>query len=361
MLRKPVARIDLTALQHNLRQVRQLAPESKVLAVLKANAYGHGMLKVAEQLQQADAFGVARLDEALALRAGGVVKPIVLLEGFFDADELPQIVASNLQVVVHQHEQVDAIVAAELDAPIRVWLKMDTGMHRLGLMPEHYQTAYQRLSQSPNCLPAFRLMSHFACADDQHSPDTAAQLQCFEHFSQGLIGEVSLANSAGVLAWPNSHRQWVRPGIMLYGVSPMLQQQAMPIELKPVMTLCSRVIAVRSIAAGETVGYGSAWQTPQATRLAVVAIGYGDGYPRNVPNGTPVLVHGKRYPIVGRVSMDMLTIDIGTAAVQSGDEVVLWGQGLPVEEIAAKVGTIPYELLCNITPRVDFHYNSSAL
>ncbi|MCH8536252.1 MAG: alanine racemase [Alkalimonas sp.] len=356
-LRKPVARIDLTALQHNLHQVRQLAPESKVLAVLKANAYGHGMLQVAEQLQQVDAFGVARLDEALALRAGGVVKPIVLLEGFFDADELPQIVASNLQVVVHQQEQVDAIVAAKLDAPIRVWLKMDTGMHRLGLAPEQFQMAYQSLSASANCLPGIRLMSHFASADDQQSPDTQAQLQCFYQHSQGLTGEISLANSAGVLAWLESHQQWVRPGIMLYGVSPLLQPQEMTIELKPVMTLCSRVIAIRAIAAGETVGYGSTWQASVATRLAVVAIGYGDGYPRNVANGTPVLVHGKRYPIVGRVSMDMLTIDIGRDQVASGDEVVLWGKGLPVEEIAVKAGTIPYELLCNITPRVDFNYD----
>lgn len=354
-LRKPVARINLTALQHNLQQVRRLAPQSKVLAVLKANAYGHGMLQVAEQLPQADAFGVARLDEALALRAGGIVKPIVLLEGFFDADELPQIVASNLQVVVHQQEQVDAIAAAKLDAPIKVWLKMDTGMHRLGLAPECYQAAYQALSTSPNCLSGIRLMSHFASADDQQSLDTKTQLQCFEHHSQGLVGEVSLANSAGVLAWPESHGQWVRPGIMLYGVSPMLQQKA-AVDLQPVMTLCSRIIAVRAIAAGETVGYGSAWQTPQATRLAVVAIGYGDGYPRNVANGTPVLVHGKRYPIVGRVSMDMLTIDIGHAKVASGDEVVLWGKGLPVEEIACQAGTIAYELLCNITPRVDFQY-----
>lgn len=356
MLRKPVARIDFFALQHNLRQVRQLAPHSKVLAVLKANAYGHGMVQVAGQLQQADAFGVARLDEALALRAGGIVKPIVLLEGFFDADDLPQIVASNLQVVVHQQEQVDAISTARLDAPIKVWLKMDTGMHRLGLSPEHYHTAYRQLSASANCLPGIRLMSHFACADDQQSPDTLKQLRCFEHFSQGLPGEVSLANSAGVLAWPQSHQQWIRPGVMLYGVSPLLQSQPSDITLKPVMTLCSRVIAVRAIAAGETVGYGSAWQTAVATRLAVVAIGYGDGYPRNVANGTPVLVHGKRYPIVGRVSMDMLTIDIGNDSVQSGDDVVLWGPDLPVEEIAAGAGTIAYELLCNITPRVDFVY-----
>lgn len=359
MLRKPVARIDLTALQHNLAQVRQLAPKSKVLAVLKANAYGHGMLQVAAELQQADAFGVARLDEALALRAGGVVKPIVLLEGFFEADELPQIVASNLQVVVHQQEQVDAISAAELDAPIKVWLKMDTGMHRLGLSPEDYRAAYQRLADSPNCQPSIRLMSHFACADDQSSPDTLAQIQCFEHFSHGLAGEVSLANSAGVLAWPQSHQQWVRPGVMVYGVSPLLQPQQQHINLKPVMTLCSRVIAVRAIAVGETVGYGSAWQAPAATRLAVVAIGYGDGYPRNVANGTPVLVNGKRYPIVGRVSMDMLTIDIGADAVKSGDEVVLWGPDLPVEVIATGAGTIPYELLCNITPRVDFIYTRS--
>ncbi|MEE2023294.1 alanine racemase [Alkalimonas mucilaginosa] len=356
MLRKPVARIDVSALKHNLARVREVASGCKVLAVLKANAYGHGMLNVAEQLQQADAFGVARLDEALALRAGGIVKPIVLLEGFFDADELPQIVASNLQVVVHQQEQIDAILAAELDAPIRVWLKMDTGMHRLGLPPEHYQAAHQLLSQSPNCSPGIRLMSHFACADDLACPDTTEQLQRFHHWTQGLSGEVSLANSAAVLGWPHSHGDWVRPGLMLYGVSPLLGKQGAEHDLQPVMTLCSRVIAVRDVAAGETVGYGSAWQAQQATRLAVVAIGYGDGYPRNVPNGTPVLMQGRRFPVVGRVSMDMLTVDIGDVMIRPGEQVVLWGQGLPVEEIAALVGTIPYELLCNITPRVDFSY-----
>lgn len=359
MLRKPVARINVDALKHNLTRVRQEAAGSKVLAVLKANAYGHGMLQVAEQLQHADAFGVARLDEALALRAGGIVKPIVLLEGFFDADELPQIVASNLQVVVHQQEQVDAIVAAELDAPIRIWLKMDTGMHRLGLPPEQYQAAWQALLQSPNALPGIRLMSHFACADDLQCPDTLEQMQRFAQWSHGLGGEVSLANSAGLLGWPQSHGDWVRPGLMLYGVSPLLGKAGADHGLQPVMTLCSRVIAVRDVAAGETVGYGSAWQAQQSTRLAVVAIGYGDGYPRMVPNGTPVLLHGQRFPIVGRVSMDMLTIDIGQQAVKPGDEVVLWGQGLPVEEIAALVGTIPYELLCNITPRVDFVYQGS--
>ncbi|MDX3773137.1 alanine racemase [Chromatiaceae bacterium AAb-1] len=356
MFRRPQARIDLAALQHNFEQVQKIAPHSKIMAVLKANAYGHGMLQVAGQLKSANAFGVARIDEALSLRAGGVVKPIVLLEGFFHADELPQIVASNLQIVVHQMEQVQALLNAQLDSPVRVWLKIDSGMHRLGLNETEFPQAWQLLSQSPNVVQPMRLMSHFACADERNSGITEQQLTCFNQLTANIDAEVALANSAAILAWPKTRTEWVRPGLMLYGVSPVAGQRAAQYGLKPVMTLSSSVIAVRSVRQGDKVGYGASWCAPADTRLAVVAIGYGDGYPRAAGNIASVLINQQRYPVVGRVSMDMLTVDIGVADINVGDQVILWGGDLPVEEIAEQINTIPYELLCNITSRVQFSY-----
>lgn len=354
--RRPQASIDLAALAHNYSRVKQLAPHSKVLAVLKANAYGHGMLAVAQALKQADALGVARLDEALALRAGGIARPIVLLEGFFHPDELAQIVASNLQLVIHHREQAEALLAAQLDAPVRVWLKIDTGMHRLGIYPHEVAELYQRLSQSPNVQGPLRLMSHFASSDELDKPSTANQLALFNELTQGLAGEHSLANSAAVLNWPQSHGDWVRPGLMLYGVSPMADAVGKDHGLQPVMTLSSSVIAVREVKAGDAVGYGGSWIAAHNTRLAVVAIGYGDGYPRAAGNNAEVLINGKRFPVVGRVSMDMITVDIGTEPVLVGDKVILWGADLPVERLARCIDTIPYELLCNITSRVQFTY-----
>ncbi len=358
MSRRPLAQINTSALLHNVQIIRELAPNCKILAVLKANAYGHGLLAVAAQLKDAHAFGVARIDEALMLRAGGIVKPIVLLEGFFHADELSQIVASNLQVVVHHVAQVEALLKAELESPIHVWLKVDSGMHRLGLAPEDFAEIYKKLSESPNVLQPMRLMTHFACADEPDHPATLQQLALFKQTIGDARGEISIANSAGVVGWPQSHGDWIRPGLALYGVSPMTAGRATQHRLRPMMTFSSSVIAVRPVKKGEAVGYGATWIAPRDTRLAIVAIGYGDGYPRNAPCGTPVLINGTRYPIVGRVSMDMTTVDIGDADIEHGAQVVLWGEQLPVEEIAELVQTIPYELLCNITSRVQFRYIS---
>lgn len=358
--RRPQATIDLAALEHNFARVRQLAPDSKVLAVLKANAYGHGMLQVAQALKQADALGVARIDEALALRAGGISKPIVLLEGFFHPDELPQVVASNLQLVIHHREQAEALLAAALDAPVRVWLKVDTGMHRLGIYPNEFNELYQRLNDSSNVQGPLRLMSHFASSDELDKPATINQLALFQQITLQVAGEHSLANSGAVLNWPQSHGDWVRPGLMLYGVSPMADAVGKEHGLKPVMTLSSSVIAVREVKAGDAVGYGGSWIAAHNTRLAVVAMGYGDGYPRAAGNNADVLIKGKRLPIVGRVSMDMITVDIGAEPVVVGDKVVFWGSDLPVELLAQRVDTIPYELLCNITSRVQFNYSMAA-
>ncbi|MFT4929226.1 MAG: alanine racemase [Phenylobacterium sp.] len=375
-MKSATADINLSALVANFHRVREIAPDSKILAVLKANAYGHGLVNIAEQLKEADAFGVARIEEALALRTGGVVKPIVLLEGFFDKADLPVLVANNIQTIVHMVEQIDDVLNAQPEAPLVVWLKVDTGMHRLGIVPESFARQYQRLCQSPNVVQPPRLMTHFACADEIENRKTAEQISFFQQLIDGLPDcvngdvkgglsaqqspETTMANSAGIVAWPDSRSDWIRPGLMLYGVSPMLEGTAQTLGLTPVMTLKSSLMAIRRVRRGESVGYSAAWEAPEDTVIGVIAIGYGDGYPRHAPTGTPVLLNGRIVPLVGRVSMDMITVDLGTDSVRDslGDEVILWGDGLPVEQIAELCGTIAYELLCNITQRVKYCYST---
>ncbi|WP_220460964.1 MULTISPECIES: alanine racemase [unclassified Colwellia] len=344
--------IDLDALSDNYQLIQSLSPKAKILAVLKANSYGHGLELIAKALPNADAFGVARIDEALALRAAGIVKPIVLLEGFFAKEDIDILAASNLQTIVHNEQQLAAILDAKLDAPLKVWLKIDTGMHRLGINPEQLAHFYQALSQSKNVQQPIVLMSHLGCADDKNNLATAKQISLFDQLSADLPLEKSLANSAGVLLWPESHYQWIRPGLLLYGVSPLAADSYID-GIAPVMTLQSSLISVREIAAGSAVGYGGAWVSESNTIIGVVAIGYGDGYPRHAPNGTPVLINGRRVPLIGRVTMDMITVDLGAQSQDSvGDIATLWGKGLAVEEVAEFATTIPYELLCNITRRV---------
>lgn len=357
-MRLATAEINLNALEQNLMRIKQIAPSSKVMAVLKANAYGHGLVTIAQHLQGVDAFAVARIDEALALRAGGLTKPIVLLEGFFEASDLPILLANNFETIIHDENQLNALEQADLDAPIATWLKVDTGMHRLGIEPEQLNTFYARLKATPNAKSGVRLMTHFPCADDTQNDKTLSQIQAFSALVGDKTEQICLANSAGVIAWPDSHGDWIRPGLMLYGVSPMLDKVGSQHGLSAVMSLKTRVIATRTIPAGERVGYGGRWQSQKATQLAVVAMGYGDGYPRHAKEGTPVVIKGKRYGIVGSVSMDMITVDIGehNQDVSVGDEVEMWGAQLPVEEIAACADTIPYELLCNVTPRVSYQY-----
>lgn len=351
-LRTATAVIDLEALSSNYSLIQSISANSKVLAVLKANGYGHGLERIAQALPNADAFGVARIDEALALRAAGIVKPIVLLEGFFTETDIDILAVNNLQTIVHNEQQLDAIINADLEKPLKVWLKIDTGMHRLGINPEQLPTFYHALSESKNVQQPIVLMSHLGCADEKNSSVTPKQIALFEALTADFSLEKSLANSAAVLAWPASHYQWIRPGLLLYGVSPLALNA--PVDgIAPVMTLQSSLIAMREINAGEAVGYGAAWVSDQKTTIGVVAIGYGDGYPRHASNGTPVLINGRRVPLIGRVSMDMITVDLGNNATdQVGDVATLWGKGLPVEEIAKFATTIPYELLCNITRRV---------
>ena len=285
-LRTATAVIDLNALTNNFRLIQSLSPNSKVLAVLKANGYGHGLERIAKALPDADAFGVARIDEALALRAAGIVKPIVLLEGFFAKEDIDVLAIHNLQTIVHNSEQLAAIVDAAVKKPLKVWLKIDTGMHRLGINPGQLSDFYNALSQSNNVQQAIVLMSHLGCADEKDNPVTPKQLALFKELTADKALEKSLANSAGVLAWPESHYDWVRPGLMLYGVSPLASGVSVN-GIAPVMTLQSSLIAVRDIAAGEAVGYGGAWVSEKSTTIGVIAIGYGDGYPRHAPNGTP--------------------------------------------------------------------------
>ncbi|MGL5949628.1 MAG: alanine racemase [Aeromonas sp.] len=356
-MKAATAQINTQALRHNLAVVKSFAPHSKIIAVVKANAYGHGLLPVARTLVDADAYAVARIEEALMLRSCAVVKPIVLLEGFFNVDDLPVLAANNLQTAVHTWEQLEALEQVVLPAPVVAWLKLDTGMHRLGVRAEELPEFIARLRACNNVVQPFNIMTHFSRSDELAEPETAQQIALFQQMTEGLAGERALANSAGVLAWPQAHADWVRPGVILYGVSPFADKTAAAHGLQPVMSLKTQLIAVRQHKAGEPVGYGSSWVSPRDTRLGVIAIGYGDGYPRQAPSGTPVLVNGRLVPLVGRVSMDMSTVDLGPEATdKAGDEVVLWGEGLPVEQVAAHIGTIPYELITKLTSRVFMEY-----
>ncbi|GAJ73867.1 LOW QUALITY PROTEIN: alanine racemase [Vibrio sp. JCM 18904] len=352
--------IDLSALQHNLQRVKAQAPQSKVMAVVKANGYGHGLRHVAKHANHADAFGVARIEEALQLRACGVVKPILLLEGFYSPGDLPVLVTNNIQTVVHCEEQLIALEQADLETPVVVWLKIDSGMHRLGgVRPEQYDEFVTRLKECPNVAKPLRYMSHFGCADELDSDITPTTDAVIVDFWLPRGGTFTGASAGGLLAWPQSHLDWVRPGIIMYGVSPFDDKTAQDLGYQPVMTLKSHLIAVREVKKGESVGYGGIWTSERDTKVGVIAVGYGDGYPRSAPNGTPVWVNGRKVPIAGRVSMDMLTVDLGPDATDKvSDEAILWGgKELPVEEVAGHIGTIAYELVTKLTPRVEMEYS----
>jgi len=350
------ATINLSALTHNLSRVRQLAPQSKVMSVIKANAYGHGVLQVADALGDSDAFAVANLEEAVLLRDAGIDKDIVVLQGVNMADECVRASSSGLQLVVHSEEQVHLLETTNVDTALTVWLKIDTGMHRLGFDPAVAENVFLRLQQTSS-VAEVRLMSHLANADDRQDPLTQKQIKCFSQAIAGSDTPRSLANSAGICNDLECQFDWVRPGIMLYGSSPFNTGTAADQQLQTVMTLRSNLLAVVQHRKGEAIGYSGSWVCPVDMPVGVVAIGYGDGYPRSAESGTPVLVNGQRVPLVGRVSMDMICIDLRECAdARPGDEVVLWGDGLPVEEIARHAETISYELTCRLTSRVKFKY-----
>lgn len=356
-MKTATAVINRRALRHNLQRIRELAPQCRLVAVVKANAYGHGLIEAARTFCHADCYGVARLSEALQLREAGITKPILLLEGFFSADELVLTAEHHLETAVHSEEQLAALEAADLPQPIRVWMKLDTGMHRLGVLPEHAEAFYQRLTQCRNVVQPVNVMSHFCRADEPQVGTTERQLACFDAFTQGKPGAQSIAASSGILLWPQSHRDQIRPGIVLYGVSPTEGENAADFGLQPAMTFTSHLIAVREHKAGQPVGYGSIWTSERDTKLGVVAIGYGDGYPRSAPAGTPVWINGREAPLAGRVSMDMITVDLGPDAQDKvGDPVIIWGDVLPVEKIAAHTGISAYELITRLTQRAKLEY-----
>ncbi len=347
--------IDTAAFTHNLTRVRSLAPRSKVLAVIKANAYGHGIVTAARALAAADAFAVARIDEAMTLREEGVDARIVLLEGVQSAAELELAARHKLEPFVHQPEQVLMLEAWAGTHAFNAWLKIDSGMGRLGFRPAQAQAAAERLARCRSVRQPVPLVTHLAEAEIRGKAGTRAQIDGFAVATAGMTGERSIANSAGLIAWPDAQADWVRPGIMLYGISPFADSIGSDLGLKPVMTLETRVIALKPLAAGDRVGYGGIWTAKRASRIAIAAAGYGDGYPRGTANGTAVQVNGMPAEIAGRVSMDMLAIDVSDLPqVSVGDPVQLWGPAVPVERVAAASGTIAYELTCRVSRRVPF-------
>ncbi|MBH3462943.1 MULTISPECIES: alanine racemase [Pseudomonas] len=354
-MRPARALIDLQALRHNYRLARELSG-AKALAVVKADAYGHGAVRCALALEtEADGFAVACIEEALELRAAGIKAPVLLLEGFFEASELALIAEHDLWCVVHSLWQLEVIEQTAVRKPLNIWLKLDSGMHRVGLHPKDYHEAYQRLLASGK-VARIVLMTHFARADELDASTTEQQVAVFQAARQGLAAECSLRNSPGVLGWPQVPSDWVRPGIMLYGATPFEVEQAAAARLQPVMTLQSRIISVRELPTGEPVGYGAKFTSPRPTRVGVVAMGYADGYPRHAPTGTPVVVAGKRTQLIGRVSMDMLCVDLTEVPEAGiGSPVELWGKQVLASDVAQQAGTIPYQIFCNLR-RVPLDY-----
>lgn len=351
MSRPVCASLDLSALRNNLRVVRQAAPNSCVWSVVKANAYGHGLDRVWQAMSTTDGFALLNLEEAILLRERGWKGPILLLEGFFQPDELALLDRYRLTTSVHSNWQIKALQEARLNAPLDIYLKINSGMNRLGFMPDKIHRVWQQLSALPN-VGDITLMSHFASSE---LPDgIEAPMARIVQATEGLACPRSLSNSAATLWHPEAHFDWVRPGIVLYGASPSGQWQDIADSgLKPVMTLRSEIIAVQTLTAGETVGYGRRYRASGPQRIGVVACGYADGYPRIAAEGTPVLVDGVRTGLVGSVSMDMLTVDL-TPCPQAGigSQVELWGNEIKIDEVAAGAGTVGYELMCALAPRV---------
>lgn len=343
------ARIDLAALEHNLNVAHRLG-SARVMAVIKAAAYGHGLLRTAEALRTAEGFALLDIQEAVRLREAGYHQQILLLEGFFTADDVPVLAEYDISTVIHSAHQLAMLDAYPRRGGLSVWLKINTGMNRLGFAPSEVAAVMERLQQHP-AVRDVTLMTHFAHADEPTG--VAEQLQRFNGLAAPYRAARSMANSAALLRYPQTHGDWVRPGIMLYGASPFADVAASQFGLRPVMTLSSQLIAVRELAPGEQVGYGGLFRAESRMRIGVVACGYADGYPRHAPTGTPVLVQGQLTRTLGRVSMDMLCVDLSTVSgADVGSAVTLWGEGMPVEEVARAAGTISYELLCALTARV---------
>jgi alanine racemase len=341
-------RVDSAALRHNLGAAGRRAPHSRIWAVVKANAYGHGLARAARAFAAAEGLALIELEAALELRRAGERRPILLLQGFFSAEELEPIAAHGLTTVVHDPEQLAMLERVKLPAKVPVYLKLNTGMNRLGFNEDGFRDALERLQR---CAGEITLMTHFADADGKRGVQW--QSERFKAMTQGVKLSRSLANSAALLRYPDTHQDWVRAGIMLYGCSPFPDESADALGLKPAMTLASELIAVRDLRPGDSVGYGCTYTASGPMRIGIVACGYADGYPRHAPTGTPILVCGKRTRTLGRVAMDMLFADLtGIPEATIGSPTTLWGEGLSADEVAASAGTVSYELLCALSPRV---------
>ena len=325
------------------------------MAVVKADGYGHGLERVARALGGADAFGVGALSDAERLRAAGISQPILLLSGFDEPADIARLRELHVETAIHHESQLQMLEQADDGAPLRCWLKVDSGMHRLGFAPDRVRDAHARLLARTGVVGDVVLMNHFASSDEFDRPQTREQMRVFAEATAGLAGERSLANSAAVLGWPDAHADWVRPGGALYGMSVVEGTTGADFGLRPAMTLSTRLIAINRVRRGARIGYAGTWECPEDMDVGVAAIGYGDGYPRAAPAGTPVLVDGVPAQVIGRVSMDLMTIDLrGIPDARVGSGVTLWGPELPVERIAHAAGTIGYELTCSITRRVRF-------
>lgn len=359
-MRPTSATIRLDDIASNYQLACQLAPDSQSIAVIKANAYGHGMKEVAYHLQSAvPAFAVAFIDEAVQLRDAGISRPILILQGVSRAADMAEAAARGFWLSVHHQQQLDWLKSAKLPSPLGVWLKVDTGMNRLGFAPDVLEQVYQELCSSANVQQDMVVFTHLACADELDNPLTRQQVRLARSFAAKHELALSIANSAGVMHWPESHAQWNRPGYMLYGQCPRGSFTSDSDGLLPAMTMNSEIVAIRNLAPGGGVGYGHEWVARRPSKIGTVAIGYGDGYPRHAPSGTPVLVNGRRVPLVGRVSMDAISVDLtDLESVSVGDLVELWGQGLSVNELASHAGTIGYEIVAGLTGRVPLYYQS---
>lgn len=355
MPRPTYATLDFSALANNHKRVRTRVDNAKIWSVVKANAYGHGLLRTAETLAPlTDGFALVEFDGAAALRAAGIKHPIMMLEGCYDNSDLQRCAELKLTPVVHSMAQVRALVASKLSNPIDIAVKLNTGMNRLGFDVSELSSALRLLKRHAS-VAGITLMTHFADADG--ASGIAEQLTCFRKAAHGLDLPLSMANSAAILRYPESHGDWVRPGIMLYGSSPFPGATAESFGLKPVMSLHSKLIATRSLKAGDTVGYGGIFTAPKSMRIGIVACGYADGYPRHAPTGTPIVVGGVRTRTVGRVSMDKICVDLEPVPkAEAGTPVLLWGSDgkslLSADEVAAAAGTISYELFCSLARRV---------
>ena len=344
------AHINLSALENNLRVARRAAPSARIMAVIKADGYGHGLLRVAGALSAADGFALLDIQDAVQLREDGYRQTILLLEGAFSAEDMALIAQYDLACVIHAAWQIALLDAYPGREKLDVWLKVNSGMNRLGFSPQQAASAMEQLRRH-RAVRDITLMTHFANADEPRG--IAEPLARFNNFAAPYRVARSLANSAALLRYPEAHGDWVRPGLMLYGASSFADVSAQQLGLQPAMTLRSRIIAVQELRAGDEIGYGALFRTEHTMRVGIVACGYADGYPRHAPNGTPVLVDGQRAQTLGRVSMDMLYADLSKLPqADVGSAVTLWGEGLPIEEVARAAGTVSYELMCALTARV---------